>query len=274
LQNFKKILTLQDPKAKFLALEVGLLKGQTDYKRFIILGRSRTGSNFLRGLLNSHPAVYSLGEVFRNQDAIDFDHPDFLVTEKLIKLYQSDPITFLETVVFRKIPEQYSVLGFKLFYYHARTPPFDQLWHYLENHPEIHIIHIKRKNMLHTHLSRARAEQTDIWVNTSGQKEKQQALSLNYEACLQDFQQTRDWENWADRFFQNHPLIQVYYEDLASDFHEQAGRLQHFLNLKSMPLQPRTHKQSTQPLSSAIQNYAELKQRFAGSEWASFFEDG
>jgi hypothetical protein len=36
---------------------------------------------------------------------------------------------------------------------------------------------------------------------------------------------------------------------------------------------PETFKQSRQPLSQAITNYFELKERFKGSPWESYFED-
>lgn len=273
LRRLKRLLGAQTPEVKSLALKIGLLNGHKKYTRFIILGRSRTGSNFLRGLLDSHPAVLTLGEIFRNEDAVDFNHPDYTASKKIMSLYQSDPAEFLEKAVFRKIPSQYRALGFKLFYYHARTSPFDRLWPYLHSHREIHIIHIKRRNMLYTHLSRARAEQTGVWVNTTGEKEEQRVLSLEYESCLRDFEQTRNWEKWADEFFVHHPLKVVYYEDLSMDYSQQAAALQRFLGLDEVPVQPRTHKQMQVPLSQAIQNYSELKQRFQASEWAAFFED-
>src|SRR5690606_16569148 len=62
----------QAPSLRNLALDLGLVDGHTDYTRFIILARSRTGSNFLRGMLNSHPQVLTYGEIFRNDDQVDF----------------------------------------------------------------------------------------------------------------------------------------------------------------------------------------------------------
>ena len=273
LRKINELMGFESPEVKVLALKFGLLKGHKQYTRFIILGRSRTGSNFLRGLLDSHPAVLTLGEIFRNEDAVDFNHHDYIASKKIMNLYQSDPVEFLEKAVYRKIPTQYRALGFKLFYYHARTSPYDRLWPYLQGNKAIHIIHIKRRNMLHTHLSRARAEKTGVWVNTTGEKEKQPALTLDYESCLRDFEQTRNWEKWADQFFIQHPLKVVYYEDLSMDYSQQAAELQRFLGLDEVPVQPRTHKQLQTPLSQAIQNYSDLKQRFQASEWAAFFED-
>jgi LPS sulfotransferase NodH len=273
LRKIKNTVTMEDPAAKALALEVGLLKGHTEYTRFIILGRSRTGSNFLRGLIDSHPAVMSLGEVFRNREEIDFDNPDYLSSEAVLALYQSDPVGFLETVIFRIVPQQISALGFKLFYYHARTPPFDAIWPVLEADTNLHVIHIKRDNILRTHLSRENAQKSGRWVNTSGDSEEQTSYMLDFDECLRDFNQTREWEQTADQFFKHHPLLEVIYERLAEDPVSETARIQKFLGLEPHPLQARTYKQIQKPLTQSIQNYYELKARFTGTEWAKFFED-
>ena len=54
------------PRVRKQALDLGLY-GHTDYARFIVLGRSRVGSNLLRGLLNAHPAIEAYGEIERKQ---------------------------------------------------------------------------------------------------------------------------------------------------------------------------------------------------------------
>ncbi|MEW6650485.1 MAG: Stf0 family sulfotransferase [Chloroflexota bacterium] len=262
-----------DPRLKKIALDLGLLKSRNDYTRFIILGRSRTGSNYLRGLLNSHPAVLTLGEIFRNEDTIDFDHPDFVLTPQVLSLYQSDPEKFLDTVVFRKVPAKTQALGFKLFYYHAREGNFSRLWQTLERRTHIHILHIKRRNILRTHVSRENAQQTGKWVNTSGEKEEARSFHLDYQVCLEDFIRTRQWEQEAEQFFKYHPVYEINYEDLVENTAGHIHEIQQFLGLPPHPVQARTYKQIQKPLSEIIANYAELKHEFAGSEWAVFFEE-
>jgi hypothetical protein len=64
-----------------------------EYKRFIILGEGRSGSNFLRGLLNSHPGILVFGELFRFLDSIGWEFPEydrFLQTRRLVALSQGD----------------------------------------------------------------------------------------------------------------------------------------------------------------------------------------
>jgi hypothetical protein len=224
-------------------------------------------------LLSSHPAALTLGEVFRNEETIDFDHPDFPCTPQVLQLYQSDPAKFLEAVVYRRAPVHVQAVGFKLFYYHARTQPYRALWETLEQQPEIHVLHIKRRNILHTHLSRENAEKSGSWVNTSGKNEKHHAVRLDYEECLLDFMRTREWENQADQFFDRHPILQVDYDDLASNTSQVIAQVQDFLGLEKAAVTPRTYKQSRRSLSEAILNYTELKNQFSGTPWAEFFNE-
>lgn len=54
------------------AIDIGLLEGQSKYTKFVILGRARTGSNLLRGMLNTHNHVMVFRELYRNEGVIDW----------------------------------------------------------------------------------------------------------------------------------------------------------------------------------------------------------
>jgi len=111
------------------------------------------------------------------------------------------------------------------------------------------------------------------WVNTNGGQEDNRSVTLNYEECLNDFIQTREWEQNYDHLFEDHPITDVIYEDLAKDYTGAMGRLEGFLGVQAERVNPQTFKQSNQPLSHAISNFTELKARFLGTPWESFFED-
>jgi LPS sulfotransferase NodH len=246
---------------------------QEDYLRFILLGRSRTGSNFLRGLIASHPQAIVLGEILKNPAAIEWGTDAPAAPDEALEVYRRDPERFLETYVFCGRPRHLRALGFKLFYYHARSDPWSRAWPYLQTMPGLRVIHIKRRNILRTHLSRVRAEQTDRWVKTSGEPEALPPVELEYAACRRDFEQTRAWEQEADAYFAGREMLEVVYEDLVAQPAAQAGRVQDFLGLTGRPLAPQTHQQSRQPLSAAIANYESLKRQFAGSPWQAFFDE-
>jgi LPS sulfotransferase NodH len=272
----QKVIQLRDLSLHYLrnfALEKGWLVGHSDYTRFIILGRSRVGSNLLRGLLNSHSQISVFGEIFQNEKAIGWAMPGYRQSGRLLQQFRHQPVALLEEKVFRRFPPHIAAVGFKIFYYHAQTEHWKPVWEYLRSQTAIRVLHIKRRNILETHLSRKRAAMTDVWVNTTGQKDGQPTVTLNYDECLADFTQTRECENSYDRFFSDHPLMEIAYEDLSADISGCMAQVQAFLGVDHEVVMPVTHKQAMRPLSSSISNYTELKERFAGSPWESFFID-
>lgn len=261
---------------KHRLLNGGLLGGQSDYCRFIILGEARSGSNFLRGMLNSHPHVVAFGEIFRFYDNIGWEITDFeeyRQTRRLISLMQRDPIRFLERRVFEKFPPAIDAVGFKLFYYHAREDSRKVIWDYLKERTDIRIIHLKRKNSLRVLLSRKKAHMTDQWTDVAGTGKDTLSMPLSYEESLEQFTWIRDMWKLHDHLFRKHAKMDLVYEDLTSHRDRETRRVQEFLGVSPKRLLPGTHKQAQQPLSEAITNYARLKNEFKGTRWAGFFED-
>jgi LPS sulfotransferase NodH len=184
---------------------------------------------------------------------------------------RQDPVRFLETRLFGRYPSAIRAVGFKLFYYHARDGHKASIWSYLRGRTDLKVVHLKRRNLLRTHLSRQRAALTDQWVNTSGQPDSGVVVRLDYEECLRDFLQTRAWEEQCDQDFADHPMFQVEYESLVGDYPAETRSLQEFLGLEPRAVSPSTFQQTRQPLSAVIANYAELREKFAGTQWAEFF---
>ncbi len=252
------------------ALHAKFQAGHTDCTQFVILGRGRTGSNFLRSLLNAHPQVVAFGELFENQQKIGWGLPGYSQSSKTQHLFLTDPVEFLETKIFGLHPRSVKTVGFKLFYYHAQDSQWASLWKYLHSQRDVRILHVKRKNILRTHLSLKKAFITKEWVSTSKSR-RDLSISLDYDDCLQAFETTRAWENEYDRFFQVHKTLEIFYEDLAHDDAHEMGRVEEFLGLAHVPVQTSMRKQATLPLSKAISNYVELKEKFRDSPWEVFF---
>jgi LPS sulfotransferase NodH len=261
------------PRLFYLALDIGLIPGHKDYTRFIILTRSRSGSNLLRGLMNTHSQVIAFSEMFKDPNHIGWDLPGFTTSPLALELFRKDTQRFIDKYVFKKFPHRIKAVGFKIFYYHALGTELEPVWNYLKEHRDIHVLHLKRENILKTHLSKTKAQITDNWINLTGEREVVPPILLDYEELLHDFIQTRTWEDEADRIFSNHPKIEVVYEQLARDYAVEMRKIQSFLGLDSEPVAPQTHKQASKPLPEAIANYAELKERFRNTPWESFFTD-
>jgi LPS sulfotransferase NodH len=251
--------------------------GHSDYEKFIILGLSRSGSNLLRDLLNAHSGVITFGELLRNDDALSWNCPvndKFKSTSKEIaSLIQNDPVKLMETMVFGRLPKHVKALGFKLFYYHAQGPNLKPVWTYLRDDKSIKILHLKRKNLLKRYVSLVKAKNSNVWRDASGRKTSSFSVTLDFDECRASFEDAIRWQEESAEYFRDHGLIDVIYEDLATDCRLPMMRVQEFLNLPYEDVQPTIYKQSKQTLSESITNYSELKTRFAGTRWIEYFED-
>ena len=268
--------------AKNPATNVDSLKEYSNYQKFIILGKGRSGSNFLRGLLNSQSQTITFGELFRDYDSIGWEFPEYdqrlqssslTQSSSLIQLMQNDPVKFLKENVFKNYPKHIQAVGFKLFYYHAQNDSRQSIWTYLQGERAIKIIHLKRNNTLRELFSLRKAFKTNRWTNVTGQAEEAFSITLDYEDCLQEFTHTQEIKQQYDRFFQEHPMIHVFYEDLLSDCEGEMRKILEFLEVEYEPVKPSTYKQNNQSLAESITNYFELKHRFQGTPWSDFFED-
>ncbi|MCA9968635.1 MAG: sulfotransferase [Anaerolineales bacterium] len=257
------------------AARAGLLRPNRRYTRFIVLGTARTGSNYLRGLLNAHDQVVAFGEVFRHYEEIGWDFSLVPETGAMRRQFQSDPVAFVEQRIYGNFPAHIRAAGFKIFYYHAQQPAWAPLWPHLEAQTDIKVLHVKRRNYLKTLLSRKRAFLTDEWVRRApGSSQPVGPIAIPYEECLADFTKTRAYEAEFDGRFATHDRYDVMYEDLARNEAAEMRRILAFLGVPEKAVAPSTVKQSKSlPLSQAIANYAALKAQFAGTEWAAFFTD-
>lgn len=256
------------------ALDVGLLPNHDNYTRFVIISRGRSGTSFLRSMLNDHPQVTTFGEIFRTYGEIGWDRPDYRATKAQLNLIQTDPVSFLEKALFRTYPKETMAVGFKLFYYHAQNSEWKPVWQYLQDSPEIRVIHLRRENVLATHLSLRRAFMTNKWNSKSDKSEDSPMITLTYEDCLEAFEATKQFEHDTDAFFAGHKYkLDMTYETLSSDTQAEMKRVQTFLGLEYFPTRTRLRKQNKKSLAESIANYEELRHRFVGTEFQRYFED-
>ena len=255
-----------------LAVDLGLVAAWRGYERFVILGRGRSGSNLLRSLIDAHSRTKTFGELFRQEDFVGWDTEGYIGARRGLELFHNDPARFLDTKVFRKYPRRVSAVGFKLFYNHARQQNWEPVWPYVRD-GGFKVLHLRRRNILAAHLSLQRAFRTNVWENRGGAPEDDQPIELDYGLCLEAFELTRERERAADAYFAESAVLQLTYEDLAADRDSHMRRVFEFLGLPYEQVEPAIHRQRSLPLSAAIANFDDLRERFAGSEWAVFFEE-
>ena len=256
--------------------------------RFILLGRTRTGSTLLQTLLDSHSQVRVFGELFAAYNMPGWGIEAILKPPKAVALIQNNPVKFLDDYLFTMIPKKLTtspfkpnlrVVGFKLFYDQAREEPWKIVWDYARTRTDLRIIHIKRKNLLRAHLSHKRAQASRSWIDTPLNTPNEKVAShksrfhLDHEECLRVFTYTREQEQICDEMFAQHKRIEVLYENLSRDWEGEIERVQDFLDVAREPLKPVTRKQASLPLATEITNYLELKEGFRGTVWEEFFDE-
>jgi LPS sulfotransferase NodH len=265
---------------KIIATNLGFFNSHRNYTKFIVLGQARTGSNFLLSLLDSHEQVVTYGELFVAQNSIGWHrlkYDEYWQSKSLISLMLHQPQKFLQKKVFRKYPSPIEAVGFKIFYNQAKEGDLKKVWKFLQSQQNIKIIHLKRRNLLQSLMSLKKALITNQWIAVNQKESKDKlpdiSITLAYEDCLHYFQKTHDYMLYYDTFFYQHPMVDIYYEDLCADNTNQIKVIQDFLGLNYQPLKCYTLKQSSLSLSESITNYFELKEQFQNTIWSIFFED-
>lgn len=256
-------------------LNLRSISGTSRYRKFVIVSTARTGSTLLVNLLKSHSQVCVFGELFRSANEIGWDVKPFRTFQRadIVSLYRTNPVAFLDGYVFRRWPRTCRAVGFKLFYYHARTPEHSVVWDYLAADPEVCVLHLRRRNLLAQYYSLRLAHQTNSWTKSAMRKGDAETMTMDAQECRDHFGWVRALEEQCAVFFSCHDVHDIWYEDLVSDQERTIGALQDVLGLTRQYVRPTIARQRTTPLHHAIANYDELNRELADTPWAVFFDD-
>lgn len=268
-------------------------------QRFMVLGSARTGSNLLLSLLSAHPRIKTYGELF---------NLDMLPRESLLEVLE-DPVEFLQRKVYAAHRPEIAAVGFKMFYDHLtrdyfRKPidpsgaarqiqerftqfadfiennyawetldrRFRATWEFLRADRSLAVIHLKRRNMLHTLISLKQAFITSQWWSLKSGPRLVTALRLDPEECCRYFRRLDNFVVQADAAFGGHPKIDVTYEDLAERQHDTMSCISAFLRVPGGLMMTRMKKQNLASPREAVENYEELKSYFRNTAWHVFFD--
>ena len=175
--------------------------------------------------------------------------------------------------MYRYYPGRVKSVVFKLLYDHCQDNPSREIWNCIEKTEGIKIIHLKR-NLLDVYVSYQLAVKYDTWhVREENQLDymNHARLIINPQECFQFMTETTD--NWVDyeKSFYKHEILDVWYENLLANLSPEMERIQNWLGVTPVPVQPRTYKQVNRPLEDIIENYPELFSYFQGTAWESYF---
>lgn len=243
------------------------------FRRFVIIGHGRSGSTVLVLALREHPDLMVHSEIFneepasRAQSMIDCTRP-----------YgeHEDGADYLQSVVFRK-PTDPTVrgIGFKIFYEHGQEcPATSTAWDYLRSERDIHVVHLVRRNLLEAWISFEVAERSGWWTLSAADARPSSVppFSINPNRIERFFRRINRSRALTQRVFSDHPFLEVEYErGICTDFQGTADRVFHFLDVSSVPVQPRLEKQAFLPPHRQVLNLEELRRYFEGTAYEDFF---
>lgn len=261
------------------SLRACLLSAST-YTPFIILAQERTGSILLQRLLDSHPEIFCVGEIFNPS-------PKLRQTIKKVETpiaAGADPIAYLNRYVFCDYPPETKAVGFRLFYTHARDKAWAHVWPYLRDRG-VKVIHLQRRNLLDRYLSLQLAQRSNTWLklNEASGDYGDEMITLDPYDCFRDINGSQWWWHEADGFFADNPRLTVTYEALVDDQDVVTDEILDFLGLVQQPLISQTKKQRSRPKPQRIANYEALKQwleqalerpgAWQNRAWLEFFDE-
>jgi LPS sulfotransferase NodH len=234
------------------------LFGGRKYAKFIVLTRSRTGSNLLVDYLNSHANVFCRSEIFRRLEGREW--PAVLRS------------------VYRRQPFFARAVGFKIFYGHPLDDTECGLWDALQKDRSIRVIHLVRNNVLRSVVSHRIADKTNFWFHKGkrgspqvGSRDKK--IRLDPDSLLEEFERTALWRLQGEARFRDHEMLEISYEDLTRDPEATFIRVCDFLAVPRRRPASSFKKQNPEKLSDLIENHAELEERFRGSRWREYFTE-
>jgi hypothetical protein len=227
--------------------------------------------------MQSHPAIQHYGELFAGEQQAFWNVPGYEIhalNRSAERLRNSDVAGFLDQIIYRPYPSKIKAVGFKLFYIQARQESLKRAWDYLTEDQSIKVIRLVRANYLAVLASKAEAMVTQTWVvKDKKQSDRPEEVYLDVEETGKMFEYFEVEDRILKERFKEHPYLYLTYESLM-DNPRRLDEVQSFLNVPIREeLRPETKKQARRTLRDRIANYQELKDHFAGTQWARFFED-
>lgn len=240
-------------------------------KKFVIINNKRSGSSLLVMGLRDNKNMEIFGELF----------PENPMNRAPQHLYEEgmDGATFLQDDIFNKnkYGQEIQVVGFKLLYTQAHyNAKVKTAWKYLIENQDIHIIHLIRQNMLESWISSKIALMSGEYAvrkneNSTNSKRKTEPFKANPQECEAHFRFVTDYIKWIKTKFKKHPLVEIEYEKLAAQFEETVFSIQDFLSIPKVVAKKHLEKQQQFKPWEQLLNFAELKNYFSKSNYASFF---
>lgn len=270
----------------------------------ILLAIQRSGTNFLRGVLNSHPEIDCYPEVFLEarpgEDPLaGYRHGIRPYWDIFREKLEADPMTGLpvnrgEPVrqYFQQLSETSESLArtFVVDVKYNSLHHMDHLWRGPTAPPEMlklfasekfPMIHLIRNDPVRVAVSLLHALETRQFVASGEQQVRSEVISPDprefhnlLRLQLRNRAMVRNWLRLCPK------VLEVSYEDLLDSESpsglnvETFGRIETFLGLEPRTeFQARTKRTTARPLREVLGNYDAIQKRLAGTEFECYLDD-
>jgi LPS sulfotransferase NodH len=254
----KKVITRQSisiDREKLRRAYLNIL-GHRNYRRFAVIGHSRTGSNYLFMGLGSSSSVIMYHEVFAKRNRA-------LVAKEFDQIFP---------MVFQKESRSIKAVGFKLFHEHLTRDE----WEKLLSHKHIRIIHLTRENRLRTIVSLDIAFKTGQWGVSANDNDKQlveKRIILDTSKLIDRLDQIHNYETFIRNRFKDRHILEVVYEELTTKPGETFQDIGEYLGVDDIDISKITlTKQNPESLEQLVENYDEVYGLLKHTKYASHLE--
>ena len=154
------------------------------------------------------------------------------------------------------------------------SPSLDR---YILSNTDIHVIHLRRANLLKQHVSNILTRRSKELSRPPHATEpvRAAAIRIRPQVAIWHMRLVRALHNWYSRRLSRHPKIEVEYETLieANRLSDRASTLIcELLDLEPEPLGADLVKVNPDSLGEIVTNYDELVQALTGTEFEEFLE--
>lgn len=244
--------------------------------KFCIAGVRRSGTTLIRTTLDSHPRVRCVGEVFRYsarfrliaREKNELSYWQFINATPWRRFQD---MLLRENAVNGYLDHLYSAkdcdaIGFKLMNKHSEHYP--AVLKYLRRH-DGRVIHLVRKNVLKTMISRAVKQITHRGQATAAEAAPVIRVTLQEERLLSDLERihrTNEW--WQEQCVGMH-YLRVTYEDFVADKQSELRRMLDYLEVENVPdLKSHLIKVNPDNIRDVVTNYDAVRHRLEGTPFA------
>jgi len=244
---------------------------------FIITCSIETDGYILANYLQSHPDILCHLEIYNLNGAGRFsgvygerikNEPGY---EKALAEYMDKyPIPFLYKIVFDA--QKQSAVGFIFKYQELLLPQFAITRNAIKRDRDIKIIHLRRRNLLRLYL----LQNLNTCTINNLESLIYEPVYLDPISCVEYFSQMERMQIYISKFFSDHQVYNVDYEDIISDHGENVlSKIQEFIDVPIRKLSITLKKQYLYDLNlkQVIANFNELQSYFKDTPYEQFLKE-